>query len=592
MTITFDGTASTAFNALCFRVQTDNASVRQYDTTVVLGKNGNALFDRKRFPNETNVYYVVFRGEDAESDYSAFKNYVLSREGYKRLEDSEHPYEFYMAYVSEPIDPTVTRERDMIKCVVTFSRLPQRFLKSGEIPLTITPSTHTVTNDVVVIDNSAGDKEITNLSAAISPIQDLNGYDHPWPAGGGKNLFYRDTNKTNTVNGVTGTFDAETQTISIVGTNTSSSAYILLTLECTGDIPREVALARTLFNAPGDVYINLVYRKNGVWVGVSSGGSIPAEIDTTINLQIGVYGSATSINATNIKAQIELGSAPTTYAPFSNICPITGHDTVNVYVSPTTDAEDATVYTKQLGQTVYGGTVDLVTGVLTVDRAMVEIKNAYRSGTYNPTTGLGTFWYTSRISTLNSLNDGVVCNRMITISNVTPTTPNGRISWFANGIIRWTEKRDMSVEDYNAWLNDNPLQVTYKLPTPLTYQLSAQTIQTLLGTNNIWADAGDVTVTYVDATTFENPTYFSANPIIRLYGVGTLTLNGNQITITNADVYTDIDFETGECYKGDIDKNQYVSLSTPDFVPLKAGINVVSMSGITKIDVTPRWWQK
>lgn len=39
-------------------------------------------------------------------------------------------------------------------------------------------------------------------------------------------------------------------------------------------------------------------------------------------------------------------------------------------------------------------------------------------------------------------------------------------------------------------------QVCYKLAEPLTVQLSPQTINSLLGQNNVWSDAGDVSVTW------------------------------------------------------------------------------------------------
>jgi hypothetical protein len=40
------------------------------------------------------------------------------------------------------------------------------------------------------------------------------------------------------------------------------------------------------------------------------------------------------------------------------------------------------------------------------------------------------------------------------------------------------------------------LQAVYKLATPQTYQLTPQEITSLLGTNNIWSDAGTVDVEY------------------------------------------------------------------------------------------------
>ena len=50
------------------------------------------------------------------------------------------------------------------------------------------------TNPVTVTGNPAsfeasGNGKFLSLSVPFSPIQDLHGYDHPWPAGGGVNKW-------------------------------------------------------------------------------------------------------------------------------------------------------------------------------------------------------------------------------------------------------------------------------------------------------------------------------------------------------------------------------------------------------------------
>ena len=42
----------------------------------------------------------------------------------------------------------------------------------------------------------------------------------------------------------------------------------------------------------------------------------------------------------------------------------------------------------------------------------------------------------------------------------------------------------------------NGVQLCYELATPQTIQLTAQQIDLLLGTNNVWSDGGEVTVVY------------------------------------------------------------------------------------------------
>ena len=60
---------------------------------------------------------------------------------------------------------------------------------------------------------------------------------------------------------------------------------------------------------------------------------------------------------------------------------------------------------------------------------------------------------------------------------------------------------DRNVTAFKEWLatqysNGTPLTTVSFLATPLTYQLTPQQLTTLLGTNHIWADTGDVTLEY------------------------------------------------------------------------------------------------
>lgn len=90
--------------------------------------------------------------------------------------------------------------------------------------------------------------------------------------------------------------------------------------------------------------------------------------------------------------------------------------------------------------TVYGGTLDVLSGVLTVERANIA---SYAGET------LPGEW---------------ISDRDVYSPGATPTTG---------------------------------AQVVYKLAAPLSYQLTAQEVTTLPGENNIWADTGDTTVTYL-----------------------------------------------------------------------------------------------
>lgn len=102
--------------------------------------------------------------------------------------------------------------------------------------------------------------------------------------------------------------------------------------------------------------------------------------------------------------------------------------------------------------------------------------------------------------------------------------------------------------------------------------------------------AGEIMQTFTAAGSLSNPTRFNAKPLIRAYGTGSFGIGSVTVTISQADVYTDIDCEMMDCYKGTVSKNPYVSFSGNDFPVLKPGANGISLNGVTKLEITPRWW--
>lgn len=124
-----------------FNTSTTNATVapesltmrpsRQFEATSAMGRSGDILRDNSRYANVERSYWVLIPSS-FEATYAAFRNALLSPTGYCRLEDSWNPDEYFMAYVSLPLQPTVSRDRSKGKFLVTFSRRPERWYKSGE----------------------------------------------------------------------------------------------------------------------------------------------------------------------------------------------------------------------------------------------------------------------------------------------------------------------------------------------------------------------------------------------------------------------------------------------------------------------------
>lgn len=148
-----------------------------------------------------------------------------------------------------------------------------------------------------------------------------------------------------------------------------------------------------------------------------------------------------------------------------------------------------TTYTTSLGQTVYGGTLDMVSGVLTVDRAMVDL-GTLKWSLYSVAQG-----NLFRSSNLNAIGFYLIYDSTAMICSNYPVVKSSRrtdksVSVGANNAV---DVIDSSYSDPTAFKTAmNGVQLVYELASPQTYTLTAQQIKTLIGTNNVWASSGDI----------------------------------------------------------------------------------------------------
>ena len=282
-------------------------------------------------------------------------------------------------------------------------------------------------------------KPIKNLIIHLQPIQDLHGYSSPWPAGGGVSKCPSFANGTHTTtNGLTVTIqDGE---ITINGT-ASGSGYYEEAIESTV-MPADAYVS---FNNPVGTY-NMAYVFINGNTQVAAPSTAPANATkqptglsgATVN-KLRIYCNAGTYDNFKMSPIVHDGSTPQAWQPYANICPITGRTGANVYVSPTENVADATTYavdwTSEAG-TVYGGTVDIVSGAL---KARPYIAS------YTGETLVGPW-----------------------VSSMDAYTPGG------------TPTAGAQVVDLGG--------------TETETQLTAQEVMTLVGTNNVWSDSGDVTV--------------------------------------------------------------------------------------------------
>ena len=114
-----------------------------------------------------------------------------------------------------------------------------------------------------------------------------------------------------------------------------------------------------------------------------------------------------------------------------------------------------------------------------------------------------------------------------------------------------------------------------------------------------WLLSGEEVQTFTSSGTIENPTLFEAKPLLVVTGAGQLVIGSYVIEISDgsgANQVIYIDCESQEAWEmvggAMIARNDYIQIAGREFPKLTAGENVITLgSGITNLDITPRWWR-
>ena len=437
----------------------------------------------------------------------------------------------YKQQVSQDKIPYITKDiGDTYADTLTENLVGGTIAWNQSVPDTTT--THIVSGSIASMDDAvAGNFE--SVVCDIDPVQDLHGYDSPWVGGGGKNLY--DVSSYPLTNG-----------LSIVGLTGDLVVSTLQLCATESFIPCESWRGKTL---------TLNHRPNGQNTGFSfySSNTLESFIsgERNDNNPSGSWTFTVPNNASYFRfccpienkdeIQIEVGSTATAWTPYSNICPISGWTGCEVVVSPTQDAQDGTTYPiswQTEAGTVYGGTVDLVTGELVVDKAMIVL-----DGTESGWSAYGTDstfwifvdgkkagWQTSKCNEFNNVNYawalsdyGVYCDY----------TSDNRCYF------RQPNASIVTLADFKTWLSQNPIQLCYELATPQTYQLTPVQVACLLGQNNVWNNISNTTVAYPT-----NHSYQSLSTTHKYYkrinGVESISVGSDVVATVGTDNIIDL----------------------------------------------------
>ena len=182
----------------------------------------------------------------------------------------------------------------------------------------------------------------------------------------------------------------------------------------------------------------------------------------------------------------------------SNIRPITGHSSCTITVSDSTDTSVNTC-TVSFGQTVYSGVVDVTAGKVIIDtlnKIYDGSENWYTSGAQSGAYRIALDEVLDNVVYPLSTNDDLncICNMFLkTNASATYLRTDG-ISYQPNFGLRIYSSA-YNTNDVTLWksfLANNPLQVVYKLVTPVEITFTPATTDTINGTNKVSSSTGNM----------------------------------------------------------------------------------------------------
>lgn len=267
--------------------------------------------------------------------------------------------------------------------------------------------------------------------------------------------------------------------------------------------------------AEGDVvmYELLMYKciapTTGVWDGSKwerttaseSGGGGSAELDILGEASGAVASFADGASAGLAKciADIEATQSGSGTPSPSNPRPISGRSSITITVS---DGTNDTTYTTALGQTVYGGTLNVLTGELVVTHKCVVFNGAEN---WQIMTGAGVphafridgSWGAKsvRVGTANGYSNKYEYSLISLPDQGYRFADNN-----SNTLYIYDQTYNNDLAGFKASLVNINMQMLFELATPQTVQLTPQEVNSLLGENNISADTGDIDIVYVKAS--------------------------------------------------------------------------------------------
>ena len=295
-------------------------------------------------------------------------------------------------------------------------------------------------------DDPVGDVPLKEVIIDINPVQDLNGYEYPWPGGGNKNL----------IDITAGTYAAGASLWS--GSLTLPAGTYTLSAVIQGSVPTIAIL------------------------GIGSG---PLPYTFVLDAYTTITGIEAITTANVSDVQLERGSTPTPYVPYSNICPISGSEEVDLYHGEDISSGDRLMinWQNEAGE-LYVGHLNITTGeivseygIITLNGSSSESWGVYSTHGYviniaNMKSGRFQKGFSDKFRTVRSTADfGIAFGS------------NNKNVYFCH-INSLLEVNDLAT--WKTWLSNNPVIVVYPLDTPVISSVNPHSIRTIQGLNKLF----------------------------------------------------------------------------------------------------------
>lgn len=157
--------------------------------------------------------------------------------------------------------------------------------------------------------------------------------------------------------------------------------------------------------------------------------------------------------------------------------------------------------TTYLTRDIFGGYVDLISGTLVVDKVSVDLGSlTYRI--YSQSETRDNFIIASKIPIKPSTNGNSVApilSNIYVATSYNATWSSWQVSYASDNVsdnLIFITPRGTYSDATTFKSAMNGVQLVYELATPQTYQLTPQQVNTLVGTNNVWSEQGNIELSY------------------------------------------------------------------------------------------------